>query len=71
MADKKKTTDDIHAAAQALGRRGGLKGGDARAAALSPARRKAIAIQGAEARRDGRASGAGNMSKMSKKKSGN
>jgi hypothetical protein len=33
-----------------LGRRGGLKGGKARSASLSPARRKAIARKGAKAR---------------------
>jgi hypothetical protein len=33
-----------------LGRRGGLKGGKARSASLSPARRKAIARKGARAR---------------------
>ena len=33
-----------------LGRRGGLKGGKARSAKLSPARRKAIARKGAKAR---------------------
>jgi hypothetical protein len=36
--------------AVALGRRGGLKGGKARAASLSPARRKAIATRAAAAR---------------------
>ncbi len=34
----------------AMGRRGGLKGGKARAAALSPAKRKAIAKKAAAAR---------------------
>ena len=38
------------AAARALGRRGGLKGGKARAAALSAERRTEIAKQGARAR---------------------
>jgi hypothetical protein len=33
-----------------LGRRGGLKGGKARSASLSPARRRAIARKGAKAR---------------------
>lgn len=37
-------------AAVALGRRGGLKGGKARAAALSPAKRSAIAKKAAAAR---------------------
>jgi hypothetical protein len=37
-------------AAQALGRLGGLKGGKARAAALSPAKRKAIAKKAAQTR---------------------
>jgi hypothetical protein len=37
-------------AAVALGKLGGAKGGAARAAKLSPARRKAIAKKGAEAR---------------------
>jgi hypothetical protein len=37
-------------AAVALGRRGGLKGGKARAAALSPAERSAIGKKGAAAR---------------------
>jgi len=37
-------------AAQALGKLGGLKGGKARAAKLSPERRKAIAQKAAKAR---------------------
>jgi hypothetical protein len=37
-------------AAVALGRMGGLKGGNARAAKLSPAKRKAIAKKAAKAR---------------------
>jgi hypothetical protein len=37
-------------AAQMLGKRGGLKGGKARAAALTPERRKAIAHEAAKAR---------------------
>lgn len=41
---------DLSAAAAALGRRGGQKGGPARAASLSPARRKAIAKKAAAAR---------------------
>ena len=40
----------VSAAAAALGRRGGLKGGPARAAKLSPARRKAIAKKAAASR---------------------
>jgi hypothetical protein len=38
------------AAAKALGRRGGLKGGNARAAALTPKKRAAIAKKAAKAR---------------------
>jgi hypothetical protein len=38
------------AAAKALGRRGGLKGGAARAAALTPKKRAAIAKKAAKAR---------------------
>lgn len=41
---------DVSAAAAALGRRGGLKGGPARAKALSAAKRKAIARKAASAR---------------------
>lgn len=45
------TTDDgKDAAAVSLGRRGGLKGGKARANILSPAKRKAIAKKAAAAR---------------------
>jgi hypothetical protein len=40
----------LSAAAAALGRLGGLKGGKARAAALSPAKRRAIAKKAAVAR---------------------
>lgn len=40
----------VSAAAAALGRLGGLKGGKARAAALSPARRRAIAKKAASTR---------------------
>lgn len=44
-------SDDIkNPAAVALGRLGGLKGGKARAEALSPARRKAIAKKAAAKR---------------------
>lgn len=46
LADKQLT----HLIAVALGRRGGLKGGKARAEKLSPKRRKAIAKKAAEAR---------------------
>jgi len=42
--------DAVSAAAAALGRRGGLKGGPARAKTLSAAKRKAIAKKGALAR---------------------
>ena len=44
------TSEERHAAAVALGRLGGKKGGPARAAALSPAKRKAIAKKAAAAR---------------------
>lgn len=42
--------DIIKAAAAALGRKGGLKGGKARAAALTPKRRSEIAKKAAKAR---------------------
>lgn len=42
--------DPIQAAARELGRRGGLKGGKARAEKLSPRRRKEIAKKAAAAR---------------------
>jgi hypothetical protein len=42
--------DIIKAAAAALGRKGGLKGGKARAAALSPKKRSEIAKKAAKAR---------------------
>ena len=42
--------DVIHAAAVAMGRRGGLKGGPARARALSAARRRQIARYAAAVR---------------------
>jgi hypothetical protein len=42
--------DLIHAAAKALGRRGGLKGGKARASSLTPERRAEIAKKAAEKR---------------------
>lgn len=44
------TIDGKNAAAVALGRKGGLKGGAARAKALSPQRRAAIAKKAAKAR---------------------
>jgi hypothetical protein len=44
------TKAEISSAAAALGRRGGLKGGPARAAKLSAAKRKAIAKKAASAR---------------------
>lgn len=43
---------DVSAAAKELGRRGGLKGGPARAKKLSPERRSAIARKAAEVRWD-------------------
>lgn len=43
---------DVSDAAKALGRRGGLKGGPARAKKLSPERRSAIARKAAEVRWD-------------------
>lgn len=42
--------DELRAAAAALGRKGGLKGGKARAAALSPKKRSEIAKKAAAAR---------------------
>lgn len=45
-----KTDDGKNPFAVALGRRGGLKGGKARAEALSPAKRKAIAKKAAKSR---------------------
>jgi hypothetical protein len=48
--DDVKTDDGKDPAAVALGRKGGLKGGKARADALSPAKRKAIAKKAATAR---------------------
>jgi len=47
---KQPERDAVSAAAAALGRRGGLKGGPARAAKLSAAKRKAIAKKAAAAR---------------------
>jgi hypothetical protein len=45
-----KTDEGKNAAAVALGRLGGLKGGKARADALSPRKRKSIARKAAQAR---------------------
>ena len=42
--------DEIKAAAAALGRKGGLKGGKARAANLSPKKRKEVARKAANTR---------------------
>ncbi len=47
-----KTDDGKNPFAVALGRRGGLKGGKARAEALSPARKKSIAKKAAKSRWD-------------------
>lgn len=51
-ADKEEQTEQdlIKAAASALGRKGGLKGGPARKAALTPTRRSEIAKKAAAAR---------------------
>lgn len=49
-AELPKTDDGKDPAAVALGRKGGLKGGKARAATLSPARRKEIARAAIRAR---------------------
>lgn len=48
--DDVKTDDGKDPAAVALGRKGGLKGGKARATSLSPAKRKAIAKKAAAVR---------------------
>lgn len=48
--DEAKQADDLKSAAAALGRKGGLKGGKARAAALSPKKRSEIAKKAAAAR---------------------
>ena len=48
--DDIKTDDGKDPAAVALGRKGGLKGGKARAAKLSPAKKRAIAKRAAKAR---------------------
>lgn len=50
QAEPEKADEGKDPAAVSLGRRGGLKGGKARAATLSPARRKAIAKKAAAAR---------------------
>lgn len=49
-ADDVKTDDGKNPAAVALGRKGGLKGGVARAQSMSPEKRKAIAEKAAAAR---------------------
>jgi len=46
------TVDEVRAAAQALGRRGGLKGGKARAAKLTAQERSEIAKRAARTRWD-------------------
>ena len=48
--EPEKSDEGKDPAAVSLGRRGGLKGGKARAATLSPARRKSIAKKAAAAR---------------------
>lgn len=48
--DRILTPDGRDAVAVALGRRGGLKGGKARAAALTPERRREIALKAATTR---------------------
>ena len=48
--DKNVVSDEIKAAAATLGRKGGLKGGKARAKALSPKRRSEIAKKAASIR---------------------
>jgi hypothetical protein len=50
--DKKPSEDRKNPAAVALGRKGGLKGGKARAAKLSPERRSEIARAAVKARWD-------------------
>ena len=47
---EKRVPPEVSAAAAALGRRGGLKGGPARAAKLSPKKRSEIAKKAAAAR---------------------
>lgn len=53
-AKPKKPEKEKNPAAVALGKLGGLKGGKARAASLSPAKRKAIAKKAAESRWKGK-----------------
>jgi hypothetical protein len=48
--EEREIPPDVSAAAAALGRRGGLKGGPARAAKLSPEKRSDIAKKAATAR---------------------
>ena len=48
--DKETLSDEVRAAAAALGRLGGLKGGKARAKSLSAKRRSEIARRAAQAR---------------------
>lgn len=48
--DKETPSDEVRAAAAALGRLGGLKGGKARAKSLSAKRRSEIARRAAQAR---------------------
>jgi hypothetical protein len=50
ITEKPTIDPDKNPAAVALGRMGGLKGGKARAASLTPKRRKAIAKKAAKAR---------------------
>lgn len=50
IEDNTKQADPIKAAAAALGRMGGLKGGNARAASLTPKKRSEIAKKAASAR---------------------
>lgn len=56
------------AAAVSLGRRGGLKGGKARAAALSTVERSEAAVKAAKARWAGKSSSPGKNKKKAKKK---
>lgn len=49
-SDEREIPEDVRAAAAALGRRGGLKGGPARAAKLSAKKRSDIAKKAAAAR---------------------
>lgn len=50
VSDKLMTDDGRDLAAVLLGRKGGLKGGKARADALTPERRREIAIRAAQSR---------------------